>query len=220
MTRLNEALVCIVLALMCGLLAGAGYVGIKYVVPIAQNVRKASDTLPETMTLIRTDAKTSTDTSAAMYGMVDDLDKLIWKFDDVADAGKGTLTAASGAIAKLGTVEDAATARINALATAQAKAETAMDQVSNWRVNPLLDSLKSATDSIPPTMNGLTSYVNGPLTFATNNAGELEDTLNLTVDQGRKRWVAPWDGTHPFKHYGSAALGYVGLGATIMRDAK
>jgi hypothetical protein len=102
------------------------------------------------------------------------------------------------------------------------EAQRAIAEISTLpeHANPLLDSLAKASDSVSPAMNGLTNYVNGPLTFATSNAGELEDSVNLTVDQGRKRWVAPWDGTHPYRHYAGVGLGYVGIGATLVRDAK
>ncbi len=94
-------------------------------------------------------------------------------------------------------------------------------------MNQVADGVTEALIPIPPTLKGLTNvsvematYIHGPLTFATDNAGELEDSVNLTVDQGRKRWVAPWDGSHPFKHYAGVGMGYVGIGATLWRDTK
>lgn len=103
-------------------------------------------------------------------------------------------------------------------------------------VNPLLDSAKDATDNLaedehtfntfmagPATLivQDSRNFLNGPLTFATSNAGELEDTVNLTVDQGRKKWVAPCSGKHcKLRAFGNTALSVVGVGATVVRDAK
>lgn len=102
------------------------------------------------------------------------------------------------------------------------EAQKAIAEISTIpdHANPLLESLAKASDSVSPAMNGLTNYVNGPLTFATSNAGELEDTTNTAVGHVDAHWLKPWDGTHPYRHYAGVGLGYIGIGATIVRDTK
>ena len=157
---------------------------------------------------------------------VTDADKLLWKLDDTIDASTETIRA-------LGETATSASRRIDALAVTQAKAENAIDQVATLpgHLNPLADGLRDALLPVPSTLTGLnsaaaemTAYIHGPLTFATMNAGELEDTTNTTLDQARKRWVAPYSGQHPTRHKfavaGQDGLQLIGIGGTLWRDTK
>jgi hypothetical protein len=120
-------------------------------------------------------------------------------------------------------VDDGLVKASDALAVSKAKADLAIDAYASLpaHINPLLDSTKAATDSIPPTMRGLSDltgdfhkYLNGPLTFATQNAGELEDTTNTAVGDFDARFLAPYTGAHPKVH------AVVGVGRGILGLAE
>jgi hypothetical protein len=138
-----------------------------------------------------------------------------------------------------GTVSDArATVKQSTLTLVEAQKAIATVETVPEHINGLTDQMKVSLIPLPSTLQGLTNasngfanvsgematYIHGPLTFATNNAGELEDTTNTTLSHADQRWIAPWDGSHPFKHYAGAALGtglqLGNLGATIVRDTK
>jgi len=121
-----------------------------------------------------------------------------------------------------------------------AEAQKAVAEVETVpsHINGVADQVKISLTPLPATLQGLTNaslgfaniseeaaaYIHGPLTFATNKAGELEDTTNTTLGHADKRWIAPWDGKHPFRHYAGATFGtglqLGNLGATIVRDTK
>jgi hypothetical protein len=66
-----------------------------------------------------------------------------------------------------------------------------------------MDAIKAlATD--PNGLSGASSelrtFIAGPLTFATNNAGELENTVNTSVGHFDSRFLAPYTGSHPGLH--------------------
>jgi hypothetical protein len=83
-----------------------------------------------------------------------------------------------------------------------------------------LDNVGAGVTRLANFTGAAQTYLEGPLTFATNNAGELEDTSNTTLGHIDHKYFAPWDHKNPVGHYTNIGLGYVGLGATIMRDAK
>jgi hypothetical protein len=114
-----------------------------------------------------------------------------------------------------------------------AEAQTAIQAVETIppHINTLADQVTTSLIPMPSALRGLTNvsaeiatFIHGPLTFATNNAGKLEDTANTSLGHVDRRWLAPWDGTHPFRHYMGATLGtglqLGNLGATIIRDTK
>ena len=138
-----------------------------------------------------------------------------------------------------GGISDArATVKQSTLALSEVQKAIAEVETVPSHINGVADQVKISLIPLPATLQGLTNasngftnvsgematYIHGPLTFATNNAGELEDTTNTTLGHADKRWIAPWDGQHPFRHYAGAALGtglQIGnLGATIIRDTK
>ncbi len=145
MAHFKNWLICIALGLLCTLLAGGVMVGIEYGLPIARNLRAASDSLPETLSLIRTDAKISTDTSANLYGAIDDFDKLIWKFDDTTDATTGLINATNAKVPAL--LENTNQAMVST--------KTAVDTL-NVQIAQIGNSATKTLDSVPPAVNGLT----------------------------------------------------------------
>ena len=186
---------------------------------IMTNLKQASDTLPETMTAIRTDAKTSTDTSAAMYGMVDDADTLIWKFDDVADAGKGAVNLLGD---RGDATFDAGTELLKQGKLTAAQAATAMAEVETMprHLNQLADNIAETADSLN--------------TFAADaKTAELRDRfstflVSLTgfTDKGTvlegdvHAYIKPYDGPHPKRHAAwQFTQGTLGLGAKIGEGA-
>jgi hypothetical protein len=149
------------------------------------------------------------------------------------DRGTTLFTNVNGGISDM-----RATVKQSTLTLAEAQKAIVSVETVPPHINDLTDQVKIALLPLPSTLQGLTNasngfanmsgemsaYIHGPLTFATNNAGELEDTTNTTIGHADKRWIAPWDGSHPFKHYAGAAFGTSlqlgGLGATIIRDTK
>jgi len=110
-----------------------------------------------------------------------------------------------------------------------AEAQTAIQAVETVppHINTLADQVTTSLIPLPSTLQGLTNvsaematFIHGPLTFATNNAGELMDTTNTTESHIDKKFLAPWDHTHPFGHYLGVGLNYAGFAATVVRDSK
>ena len=133
-----------------------------------------------------------------------------------------------------GTITDARST-IKQSTQTMAEATTAIKAVESvpTHLNEVADQVRASLIPLPDTLKGLTNasngfasvavematYVHGPLTFATNNAGELADTVNTATVHVDHRWLAPWDGSHPFKHYLGAGWNYgyslANLGAQI-----
>lgn len=103
-------------------------------------------------------------------------------------------------------------------------------------INPLLDAATTLAGKLSGTAQGLTDLstslrkqVDDPenaklressIEFMQSYA-RLGNTVNLTVDQGRKKWVAPCEGKHcRLRAVGKTALEMVGVGATVVRDTK
>lgn len=195
-----------------------------------ESVRAAKDTLVHADGLVgeaRLAAKNSVTasqkTSEAIENLnetITDLDKLVWKFDDSADAATELLSTSGRTIDNVGT---AIVNRTNALATTQANADAAIAAITTIppQVNGTLGAATQAIGSLnhilaDPVILDAAGNVNR---FAANGA-DLELSLNTSVKHVDQRWLAPWDGSHPVRHYAGVGLGYVGLGTQIAIAAR
>jgi hypothetical protein len=229
MTRALQVAGLVLLVGLCAIVWPVAMLTIKYGPETAKAVKdgavRGDGLVGEARLMVKKDVEVSNDLDA----LVKDAGPILWKFDDVADVSTETIKQAGTTIVKVGGVADAAKGKIDDLdvKAAQAKANKAIDDVIDEiqdvgsGVDDALSSIRPAAHESFVMLKSLDSFLNGPLTFATNNAGEFEDTINLTVDQGRKRWVAPYSGNHPKAHaIWGVTSGLIGTGATLWRNAK
>lgn len=63
-----------------------------------------------------------------------------------------------------------------------------------------IETLATDPNGLSGASSELRKFIAGPLTFATNNAGELENTVNTSVGHFDSRFLAPYTGSHPGLH--------------------
>jgi hypothetical protein len=205
----------------------------RYAIPTARAVRDGAVSGKGLVKELQRAAQRSVQSSDKITEVLTDMDAdvkdagpILWKFDDVADAAKDSMKQA-------GEVAGTINVKIAALdVTAdQAKALATLDTITGAvpHITGAVDNAAELEDTANTLIAGPATgiitdsrtFLNGPLTFAVNKAGELEATTELTEDQARKRWVAPWDHTHPWKHYGGIAaevgISLAGAGATLAK---
>jgi prefoldin subunit 5 len=219
----KEILKIICLAAVAFCLISVSIVVHKYLDISARSIKDASIHLDgmvgEARLATKKSVSATADTDEAMKNLnetITDLDRLIWKFDDTADAAtqgvnsissrsSQAIEAATSTIKRLGVVADATTTRIDSLSETQARADRAIDAIETVpnHVNGALDALKPLEQSLTWTTAKLGDYIQGPLATATNNSG-------MMIKHVDDRFFKPWDGTHPFKHY-------IGIGINLIQ---
>ena len=225
MTRLKDCLICLLLALLCALAGLSGYIGVKYVIPTLQNVRKASDSLPQTMNSLKESADTSNMASTVLLDTLGTVNyKTLPAMNQLLASGTQTLNAASDLTATLG--KQTGDIAYHADATLD-KLDAAIDSITTIppHVNQALDGATNFTKSAQllisdPVIKGTLDN----LSLASLKLARLEDSLNTSVKHVDSRWLAPWDGSHPVKHrlgqIGNIGLQLGGISSSFWRDSK
>lgn len=122
---------------------------------------------------------------------VTDLDRLVWKFDDTADAARS-------AVAMLGTRGGGAFAEID-----QAAAEVSGEAQSSLQaMRKALEPLPGFEQSLTRTSNAAADFLNNPfLNKAVENVSGLADNAAaITKHTDNYLFPPPYSGRHPLRH--------------------
>ena len=88
-------------------------------------------------------------------------------------------------------------------------------QTSLRTIDAAMQPFPELEKSLTRTSDATGAYINGPLTFATDNAGQLEDTTNTAIGHFDARFLAPYNGKHPRWHTAlSVGKGLIGAAST------
>lgn len=152
----------------------------------------------------------STEALENLNQTITDLDKLVWKFDDTADAATSTIHNVGG---QTGAVLTAATGTIQTLGDDSKRLTSAMERslaAMDTALAPLPDLERAATKTI--TAGG--DFINNPyLNAAIKNWSDVGASTNkMVVDVHAWAFPPPYTGAHPTRH----KFAVVGKGALKM----
>ena len=202
MTRLKEILICLALGLLCPLLAGAGYIGAKYFVPIAMNVRAASESLPQTMASVKESADTANMVSTQSLDLVGSMTKLVDAVGKTNDKAGQLVDAGTSTVNTVGMDADAMSAKLDA----------AIDQYATIppHVNGTLDSVPPFMAEGANTIHGLHTLLADPAMLgAIDNVNRLAgNAATITAHTDAYFFPPPYTGPHPIRHKIKAGLEY------------